>query len=339
MKNRVAMNYSFSNYRCADAKSVRQRLRSCEVIAEKLGVGLVRREFEKMMLTTSSEFNLSEEALQKTKGFAEALAKMHPDEPCTKYLQVMADSIETALAVLQPIGGMPGDPGFLAFSKHSEWVEVAKELNSAIFSAGQPIAVVVDQDIPWGSPDKLLGRLPIGPGANSLNATLVANGYEDFVGADGEALLKFYINKFCTPSSYGLDKGDIGVFKDGRGKITQSFLALGSGKIFEKENGSGLLFKIGGLSPKFRVREISEVQNLSYSTFRCPDASLVRPQTKSCRTRAKGLGVNDIRSEFDAVRLAFLVLDNLVEVALGVTAPRFQLSFNQRVVGRVDVLV
>lgn len=129
-KNRITQHLMFTTYKCQDAKSVREQLKVCETRADEFGVKKIRQEFQKMMFTTSHTFSLSPNALTLANSFADAIGRMNREEPCLRYLQIMADSIATSVNILVT------HQAFIEFSQHDAWLEVAKRLTDANAMAG-----------------------------------------------------------------------------------------------------------------------------------------------------------------------------------------------------------
>jgi hypothetical protein len=176
-----------------------------------------------------------------------------------------------------------------------------------ILALAVSIQPVVGAETPVWTMSTLVGKANAHHGANCFNATLVAKGYADEIAFTGIDQMKFYLAKFCSPSSRPIGQGDILTLTTRDGELVHAALALGDGKIFEKESGDGLFSNYLGMDPHYHIRGLKDsplFKNMhedgyDLSSYRCQDARSVRQQLASCERRADQAGFKSVRKALE----------------------------------------
>lgn len=92
-KDYRGQNYVLKSYRCMDAKIVRTKTARCEARVNALGLADLRRDFERLLLTTPAQFNPSPSNLPVIASLTQELNDLTEADPCYDYILAMGEML------------------------------------------------------------------------------------------------------------------------------------------------------------------------------------------------------------------------------------------------------
>jgi hypothetical protein len=88
-------------YQCQDAKTVRAQTASCEARVNALGMAELRRDFERVLLTTPAKFDPNTSNLQTIKRLTQELSKLTDSDPCYDYILAMGEMVASSFKMMR----------------------------------------------------------------------------------------------------------------------------------------------------------------------------------------------------------------------------------------------